>query len=71
MKKIIGLIGYARAGKDTIASYYPEYHRVSFADELKKECQIMLEALGKKADIIGNDQDKCFYRRGYGCRVYY
>lgn len=39
-KVIIGCIGYARSGKDTIAKKFIDdygYHRVAFADNIKKE----------------------------------
>lgn len=34
--RLIGLIGYARAGKDTVAGMMPGFERVGFADALKE-----------------------------------
>lgn len=34
--RLIGLVGYARAGKDTVAGMMPGFERVGFADALKE-----------------------------------
>jgi len=39
-KSVLGLVGYAKSGKDTIAKRFIDdygYHRVAFADNIKKE----------------------------------
>lgn len=35
--KIIGLMGYAGSGKDTAAAHMPGWHRLAFADKLKRD----------------------------------
>lgn len=47
-KVIIGLMGYAKSGKDTITKTFIEeygYHRVAFADNIKKEMNQYLKEL--------------------------
>jgi dephospho-CoA kinase len=43
---IIGLCGYARVGKDTIADLMSEYTKLSFAAALKDNIQPLVEPLG-------------------------
>lgn len=45
-KVIIGLMGYAKSGKDTITKIFVDdygYHRVAFADNVKKEMNLYLK----------------------------
>lgn len=43
---IIGLCGYAKVGKDTIAARLPGFHRAAFADELKNDVEPLAKKLG-------------------------
>lgn len=36
MSRLIGLVGYAQSGKDTVASFMPDVTRVAFADPLRE-----------------------------------
>jgi hypothetical protein len=40
--KIVGLVGYAKSGKDTAAAHMPGFKRFAFADELKRMATNML-----------------------------
>jgi len=47
-RKIILLCGYAQVGKDTLATLLaPEFRRVAFADELKRDLKPLLRRAGK------------------------
>ena len=64
---ILALSGYARVGKDAfytaVSGEYPEAVRLSFADELKKDCQIFLDMkFPGQYDVINNVKDKIFWR---------
>lgn len=52
---LIGLCGYARSGKDTVASMMTWFHRHSFATKLKEEVSTMLNSVGIEANF--NDED--------------
>lgn len=59
-KVIIGLCGYSKSGKDTIAKTFIDgygYHRVAFADNIKKEMNMYLKELVLK-DINIRDEAK-------------
>lgn len=43
---LIGLCGYARAGKDTAAANMPGWHRFAFADALKADLEPLLSDVG-------------------------
>jgi hypothetical protein len=69
---IIGLSGFARVGKDEMcriclahakAFGFEVSYRHSFADALKKECQLFLDmTFPGKYDVINNTADKVFWR---------
>lgn len=55
---LIGLCGYSKAGKDTLAELVKDkFTRKAFADELKSEVGFMLNALGIEADLWGKDKE--------------
>ena len=54
---IVGLCGYAKSGKDTIAEALGTHDRVAFADALKIEVAVMLQAIGIHVDF-NNPVDK-------------
>lgn len=56
MRPIVGLIGYGRSGKDTLAAQLTEYKRLAFADALKREVGTMLKAVGIEVDLHGEDK---------------
>lgn len=49
--KMIGLCGYAQAGKDTAAENMPRWHRFAFADALKRDVKFIMDRLGVNLDI--------------------
>lgn len=62
---IIGLVGYARAGKNTAADGLKSYHQVSFAKALKEEvAEIMNEkgGFGLRIDFKKDEEAKIKYR---------
>jgi hypothetical protein len=72
-KIIIGLIGYAKSGKDTITKTFIEdygYHRVAFADNIKKEMNQYLKELVCK-DINKRDDEEIDKLRDSGTFVDY
>ena len=62
---IIGFSGYARAGKDTCADIICRTHRnyckISFAEELKSECNAMMATVGRDINFYFED-DKIRHR---------
>lgn len=60
---LIGLLGYARVGKDTMASAMMNFTQMSFAAPLKKEVQKMLKASKLDPDVdFSIDSYKVKYR---------
>jgi phosphomevalonate kinase len=60
---LIGLLGYARTGKDTMANAMLNFKKKSFAAPLKKEVQKMLQASKLDPDVDFNvDAYKVKYR---------
>ena len=55
---IVGLCGYSKVGKDTLAAQMQEYERAAFADALKEEVTLMLKGLGIEADLWGADKEE-------------
>jgi hypothetical protein len=35
---LVGIVGYGRAGKDTVAGFMPGYQRLAFADKVREVC---------------------------------
>ena len=58
MTSIVGLVGYSKTGKDTLAGMLTEYRRIAFADALKHEVTKMLAAVGVNVDIWGEDKEQ-------------
>ena len=52
---LIGLCGYARSGKDTVASMMPGFLHHSFATKLKEEVSTMLNSVGIEANFNNED----------------
>lgn len=52
---LIGLCGYARSGKDTVASMMPGFLHHSFAAKLKEEVATMLNSVGIEANFNNED----------------
>lgn len=59
---LIGLCGYARAGKDTVASCMAGFKKLAFASALKREVQRMLDVSSEKGGSVVDDKDKVKYR---------
>lgn len=46
MSRLIGLVGFSTAGKDTAAANMPNWRRFAFADALKADLMPMLDGIG-------------------------
>lgn len=55
---IIGLCGYSKVGKDTVAAVLENYTRLAFADALKCEVSIMLASQGFDVNLWGEDKEQ-------------
>lgn len=56
LPRIVGLSGYARSGKDTVANYLVEHHgyrRVAFADTLKRFVASIYPDIGSRVEAVG------------------
>lgn len=57
---LIGLCGYARVGKDSIAALMPGWIRRAFATQLKLDVDVLTRPLG--LDVLHNDEHKIMAR---------
>lgn len=66
--KLIGICGYARAGKDTAADMIHDlsdgiyYRKAAFANVLKDECNLMLSMVDDEFPDLHLEEDKIKYR---------
>ena len=59
---LIGLCGYARCGKDSVADCMKGFKKLAFATALKREVQRMLDVSSEKGGSVVDDKDKAKYR---------
>ena len=59
---LIGLCGYARSGKDTVADCLKGFKKLAFASALKREVQRMIDVSSEKGGSVVDDKDKVKYR---------
>ena len=59
---LIGLCGYARSGKDSVADCMKGFKKLAFATALKREVQRMLDVSSEKGGSVVDDKDKAKYR---------
>lgn len=65
--KIIGLVGYAQTGKNSLAEriirHFPEYTQIAFADALKKDCSNFIDLVTHyRFDFIHDESAKKRFR---------
>ena len=67
---IIGLNGYSRSGKDTVADIIrtidPQFKRKAFADKLKEVCSVIT---GIPVENFHNQEFKDRHLHGYNCTI--
>lgn len=62
MRRLVGLCGYARAGKDTAAANMPGWQRMAFADALKEDLQPLLKSQLHIDPISADAEQKAIIR---------